>query len=751
MQTVRSVNGRGSRRRRAIAGVAGAWLSLGIPALSAADEAALDAEPIEIDEEFLRPSSVVETGVVIPSDDSYRAGDFTGLQEKQVDLLSNIDLRGRAAWDSATPLEWRLEGSNLGLGSRRLRLEYGSQGRYGLMLHFDQIPKLREDRGGVFLGNVGESTLTLPAGFVRGDEPGDLTTLPQSLRAPKIRHERKRAGGALTFTPMPGWDVELGFDRETKQGSKLIGTIVGTNGGNAVALIAPEPLDFDDRKMRFAVRNGGESGQMELSYVRSTFQNRKRALTWQTPFTGSFTTTDFAAKGMMPDNDYQQVALAAGYNLPLRSRVTLNAAYGTMEQDQGLLPYTINPAITVGTDLPRSSLHGKIVTTFMRLGFASRPLPKLSLHATWRMDDRDNETPRDVYQYVQNDSGPQAGAASGNARVNVPYSYRSNLFEVGTSYSLARRTTIGLDYAFELTDRDFTEVAKMRESRLEATLNSRLGKRLSVRLKAGYAGRRGSRYESSVPFTDGRSAAFLATLTPDDLVDNAPDLRRSYLADRIRTEASTRMSYVASEALTLAWTNRIARDDYDRTELGLTDVRSLSSTIDLGYDPAPDVHAYVFYSYQAGSRDDTAVNVGANFAGAGDPTRRYGETIEDIAHSFGVGGRLERMDGRLVLEADYTFTRTGNDVEVTAGSGLATALDLPENRLRRHSIRLGATYKLRESTSIQVLYQLAKLSYTDFAYEGVGTANLPDLLPLGQGTPDNRTSIISIAVRYRFD
>jgi len=721
------------------------------PALADADADAREAEPIEIDPEFLQPRSTVETGILIATDDSYRAGDFSGLEKSRSNLLGNIDLRGRANWDSETSREWRFQGSNLGLGSRRLRFEYGSQGRYGLTLHFDQIPKLREDRGGVFFANVGDSTLMLPAGFVRGDEPGDLTTLPQSLRGPKIRHERRRSGGTFSLSPAEGWELALGFDRETKQGSKLIGSIVGTNGGNAVSVIAPEPIDYDNQKWSFELRNEGESGQFQLRYVRSAFENRKRALTWQSPFTGSFTVTDFAAKGMMPDNDYQQLSLAAGYALPFRSRVTFNAAYGTMEQDEGFLPYTINPAITLTTALPRASLDGRIQTRFMRLGIVSRPLSKLQLHASWRMDDRDNDTPRATYQYVQNDSGPQAALDSSNARRNVPYSYRSNLFEVGSSYNLARRTTLGLDYAFEITDRDFTEVDRMRESRLEATLNSRFGKKLGMRLKAGYAGRRGSTYESNEPFLDGRSPDFLATLATSAMLDNAPELRRSYLADRIRTEASARLSYAATESLTFAWTGRMWRDDYDRTNLGLTDVRSGTTTLDVSYDPSAEMHYFAFYSYQASDRDDSSVSVGANFAAVNDPTRLYGQSIEDVAHTVGLGARTEWLDGRLVLELDYTFTRTGDEVDVSTGSSLTAGGDLPENRLRRHQLRVGATYQLRENLSILTSYQISKLNYTDFAYEGVTPTNLPDLLTLGQGTPDNQSSFLSFAVRWTLD
>ena len=737
--------------------VAACLIATGLPTNGfAEDAAAYEPDPIELDAEFLRHASWVETGAVVPTDDSYRSGDFVGLEKRRIDLLGNLDLRGETNWDSEAPRAWRLQGSNLGLSSRRLRFDYGSQGRYRLRLHFDQIPKLREDRGGVFFDGLGESSLTLPTGFVRGEEPGDLSTLGQTLREPRIRHERRRSGGAFTFSPGEDWNVELGYDRETKQGSKLVGMVVGTNGGNAVAVIAPEPLDFETRKIHFLVENRGERGQMALRYETSVFENRKRAVTWQSPFLppgvgNTFTATDFASKGQLPDNQFQQLRFDAGYALPLQSRVTLNAAYGTMEQDQGFQPYTLNPAVTVTTALPRSSLHGRIETTFVRLGLVSRPAPRLELRAAWRLDDRDNQTPQSVYRYVSSDSGDQGALASGNARINVPYGYRSNQLELGSTYSVARHTTVGLQYAFETQDRSFTEVDTLRESRVDATLQSRLGEKMRMRVKAGWSGRRGSSYESDAPFLDGRTPEFLATLAPTDRLDNAPELRRSYLADRVRMESTARLTYLASESITVGWTGRFARDDYDRTSLGLTEVESVASTLDVSYDASEDLHTYLYYTYQRVARDDASVNVGANFSGASNPGNLYGEDTTDTTNSLGIGVRTEWLDGRLTVEGDYSFTFTTDDIDVGTGASLAAGVDLPENDLRRHEIRLFATYALRADMQIRFGYQFAKLDETDFAYEDVTTRNLPDLLTLAQGSPDHRTSIFSIAVRWTLD
>jgi hypothetical protein len=66
---------------------------------------------------------------------------------------------------------------------------------------------------------------------------------------------------------------------------------------------------------------------------------------------------------LAPDNQFHQIRGTVGYDISPTMRITANAAFGRMTQDDGYLPATQNALLapTVPT-LPRQSLHGKVDT-----------------------------------------------------------------------------------------------------------------------------------------------------------------------------------------------------------------------------------------------------------------------------------------------------------------------------------------------------------------------------------------------------
>ena len=70
--------------------------------------------------------SWIELGTWITTDDSYKFGDYTGLDENGVHLLANFDISRRPVFDTDDVRWWRAQGQNLGsrlaLGARRVRL-----------------------------------------------------------------------------------------------------------------------------------------------------------------------------------------------------------------------------------------------------------------------------------------------------------------------------------------------------------------------------------------------------------------------------------------------------------------------------------------------------------------------------------------------------------------------------------------------------------------------------------------------------
>ena len=107
-------------------------------------------------------SGTLELGLGNVSKDSYKFGEYTGLNEQGGFLIGNAAarLRGKDA------NYWNVDASNLGLDSRSLSAESGTQGKYRLFLKYDEIPHFISDSAVTpFIGSGGGS-LVLPGGWV---------------------------------------------------------------------------------------------------------------------------------------------------------------------------------------------------------------------------------------------------------------------------------------------------------------------------------------------------------------------------------------------------------------------------------------------------------------------------------------------------------------------------------------------------------------------------------------------------------
>ncbi len=81
-------------------------------------------------------SGWAEGGIGIQSDDAYHFGRYSGLEEHGAAILISSEVRHRGKTDGAY-LDGKFD--NLGLESRRLGVEGGRQGKYGVAVEYDQI------------------------------------------------------------------------------------------------------------------------------------------------------------------------------------------------------------------------------------------------------------------------------------------------------------------------------------------------------------------------------------------------------------------------------------------------------------------------------------------------------------------------------------------------------------------------------------------------------------------------------------
>ena len=298
-------------------------------------------------------SSSVEVGAHFVSDDSFRFGRYTGLNEQGLTPLLNLDLFYRGAYDSGSARYWSFKGANLGLDSREAAFEYGVQGSYKLLLDYDQIPYFRSDSTRTIFDGAGSNNLTLPANWVGGGNTAGMTQVLPSLKSFNLKTERQRTGVGFSGVLSPQWDFSTSYKHETKDGNKSIGGVFGNSGGNPRAVILPEPVDYTTQQIDAALRFKSKKLQVQVAYYLSVFSDQNDSLFWSNPYT---TITGWAAgagfpagRGQLslpPDNKFHQLSVNACYNISDSTRVSASVARGRMTQNEPFLPYIVTGVLS---------------------------------------------------------------------------------------------------------------------------------------------------------------------------------------------------------------------------------------------------------------------------------------------------------------------------------------------------------------------------------------------------------------------
>jgi len=684
-------------------------------------------------------TSEIEAGVGFNTENSGKFGEYTGLNEDGPFGIGSIDVQQRAPFNSESSQYWEISGTNLGLDSRALHLEYGQQGLFDLFLDYDQTPRNQIDHARTPYIGEGTGRLTLPAGLMNsGTSSATIVGLDEALRPIDIETERKDLGGGITWHLSPEWSVKGKYAHEFKEGTDTIAGIFGENGGNPLASILPQPIDYEEDRVDVGLAYAGERLQVELSYEGSWFTNNESSLRWDNPFTNA--TWDVVSPqgqlGLPPDNQAHRVSLSTGYNLGETTRLNGVFSYGLMLQDDAFLPYTITTALAdVDPTLPRQSLDGKIQNLLVDLSASTRPMPGLDLRARYRYDDRNNDTPRDTYLPVHSDTLLQS---SSEELINLPYSSTQNLVNLDASYLLLPEssTKLSVGYDFEQKDRTFTEVETTRDHTGRVKIQSTPFESLSGSLKYAHTIRKGSGYQGNAPYL-----ASHVGLAADEF-ENLPQLRKFYLADRNSDTVSASLTLLPHEQVSIGLNGNYTMYDYTDGTYGLRNHNLADAT----------VTAYAFFTHERQNFDQDSIQFTSGTVAsalADDPTLRWSADTRDRVNTVGTRLEWKNVADLFDLEMDYSYSRAVTSFHLSAGS-VPDTTPLPDLISQLHSLGISAKYNVQDNMSIRFGYRFETLSTEDFALDGVNVNTVGLVLGLGQSSPDYSAHVVAVSMAYQF-
>ncbi len=639
--------------------------------------------PATAEEEVLRlitPESLVRVGAGYLTDDAARFGQYSGLKSEGLYGIADLDMVRR---DDTTGTWLRFGGRNLGLESRSLRFEHERQGSWRYFVDYDKTPRFAPYAVNTGLLGIGTAVQT-PTSIAPG--AGANVRLKTVREAVKV--------GAQGYLGN-GFDVQVRFKNDSKEGNRLFGT--GTFGNQS---FLAEPIDHRMQQLDVILGYTGEKLQLSGGYYGSFFSNEKRALVLTT---GS----PFPEIALPPDNSAHQVYLAGGYTLSPTMRANFKLSHGRATQDETfILP--ASPAAG------RSNLGGRVDTTLAQLGLSARPMPKLSVIANLKYEDRDDKTPiRDYFT--------SSGTFSGT---NEPRSLRNITGKLEASYQLPQsmRLTGGVDYDERKRTVYEQRLVAGRTKTDETTYRVELARGLSDTVNGSvtvlYSERDGS------------------TLLPPGSVSGFGPLAPLHLADRDREKVKLQLGWMPAEEATIQLIAHYSRDDYSEL-LGPQEGKAMFWSLDGSYALSDDWQAYGWVS-----REDSRLE-NRSAEGRNPDQVPWQVKLRQTTGAYGVGVKgLLGFDWK--IGADLEYSRDRGEFPLSGGATVPSSL--PKVEYRRVTLKAYAEYSLQDDLALRfdVVHDRWKTNdwlWANYTYSD-GTTLTQD--------PRQNTTFVGASIRYNW-
>ena len=650
----------------------------------------------------------VEVGASYVSDDVARFGNGNGHDKKGTEA----DLSGAGHYSSdGYQLDWQL--SDLGIDSRAASIEGGRQGSYEFNLGYRENPYRQFDTTETIFSNSSPGILSVPQGWVPASTTSAMTGLSSSLSMLDIGSDRQIMDVGAGWTPNNRLSMFANYRHKTRDGVDIVAGSSFTQSS-----LLPRWIDFETDQIDVGVQYSNDRGSLKFAYYASSFSNGNPSLTWDTPYVAGVGAEQLRM-AQEPDNDFQQLSLSGAWRASVWNTVlAFSAAVGNGEQNETLLPYTINPNVAADA-LPVSSLNAKVDTGNYAFTVTSRPTNKIRLKFGYTYDERDNNTAQHDWVRVITDLFD-----SGDIEQNTPYSFDRSRVKVSGEYRLFGSLRLSAGFDRNELNRDYQEVAEQTEDTGWGQVRWQPLSWLDLRARGGTAERDIDRYDTTVAASLGQN----------------PLLRKYTLAYRYR-EFGELVATVSmpDKPFSIGVTAFVTDDEYTKSTLGMTESDEQRVTADITWAINDNASTYLM----VGQETINAEQLGSELGGDSDWMAQH----EDSFNSVGVGFLWRQAEGKFDLKLDYTHGNGETDILVSSQSGGQSLL--PDLTSTLESLRLEANYRWSDRWETTVNLRYDSFTADDWALQDVGPDTLPTILTLGADPYDYDVWAVGIGFRYR--
>lgn len=642
-------------------------------------------------------------------DDLFHFGDFTGIDD--TGLYGSGDLFARYRGENAS--FFNVEGYRLGLESSSIFAEGGQQGLFVVRASYQGIPRRLYDSTATPYRSSGNERLNLLQGWVHAPTTAGMTELDDDLQKVEIQRDWNVWQLGVAYTPGSRWLFDVNYRRQERDGNAVSSGAVYFD-----AAMFAAPVDNTTDELELVAAYSADTWQLSASYWGAFFDNGLSSLTWDNPFLAVTAGADAGQLARAPDNDSHQLRLAGSILLPARTTLVGHLSIGRMEQDDSLLPYTINSQISTAA-LPSNTANAKVDTTSFSLRATSSVNRKFTLEGEVRFNERDNRTPERQFDYVITDAVNAADVAR-----NIAYDYERTEFRLRGEYRLLSRTRLNAGYDYESFSRSGQERDDTDTDLFWVQLRTRAIPLLDLDLKL---------------YTEDRDGSVYTPVTGLPAPQN-PLMRKYNMADRERDGFKATASVFASDRLNLGLNAELNKDDYSESLIGLLESEYQRYGVDGSYVASSGMSVYASLSMEA--IDSTQAN--SQSFSAPD----WVGTTEDSFVTGSIGLTYPGIFDDWDLGAHFTFTESDGETHNDT-SGLDSRF--PSFQSNLNQFRLELDYRYSDALSMEFKYLYEKFDSDDWGIENVDPATVPNLLALGADPWDYDAHVFYVGVRYLLD
>lgn len=564
-----------------------------------------------------------------------------------------------------------------------------------------------------------------------------------------LRHTRNVAGFSGVYNATRDVDIDAAYVLTTRKGEQPWGASFAFN--NAIEV--PKPIDEKTNDLNLGISFGREKGTVRLGYIGSWFSNTYHDMVWDNPlFINDFNNGRLPPAGpydpsgyingngpalgrqaLPPDNSMHVFSTTGLYRLWKRTSVNGAAQFTTQNQNDTLIPWTINPVILSPAvveafphlaQLPRESAEAKATGVNTLLNFTTRPTNDWGLNVRYRFNRRDVQTPVfDASEYVRFDAVPEE-AEEGHT---PQFDSSRHTFDATASYTPTGFGTVRVGYGHEQVRRDGRGFADVGEHMFRASWDTYSNSFVSVRATFDQGWRRGTGF---VEAASGSDDTGVPSTGPGG---TQPTLRYYDEADRDRTRGTLIVTVMPRDNVDVFFQFSGGKDKYLRDQetpvpvgrenelFGLLDSSVASWNVGANFNPSDQVSAGASYGYDTYSSFQRSRNSNPPPDPSwDDPNRDWTLDNDDKINYVNAYVDLLRLVtntdirfGYDLTDSDNSFTHGGPRIAGLAALGQFIALPNVTNTW--HRFTADVQHYFTQKVGVGFGYYFEKLDISDFS------------------------------------